>query len=104
MITGTTAAQQQSERDTPDPSVGRDRVSVDSRLTVPSPLRVSDRRPGCTTVDVDLWDDPRRAAGALSLDLIRLLPGDADTGLGHVEARWIRLDGRSVRGTVAVIR
>ena len=103
-ITGSTTAQQQSESDTPDPSVGRDWVPVDSRLTVPSPLRVSDRRPGCTTVDVELRDDSRGAAGALSLDLLRLLPGDADTGLGHVEATWIRLDGQCARGTVAVIR
>jgi hypothetical protein len=33
-----------------------------------------------------------------------VLPGDAYTGLAHVEADWTRLDGGSARGVVAVIR
>jgi hypothetical protein len=103
-LSGSAEAQQQSESDTPDPSVGRSRLPGDGLLTAPRPLRVANRKPGRTTVDVELGDDSPREAGELSLDLIRVLPGDAYTGLAHVEADWTRLDGGSARGVVAVIR
>jgi hypothetical protein len=41
------------------------------------------------------------------LDVVRILqPLDAaaQDGLGHVEADWTRLDGRTARGTVVVVR
>jgi hypothetical protein len=90
--------------DTPDPSVGRHWGAGDGRVTVASPLRVAHRRPGCTTVDVELRNDSRGEDDVRSLDLVRLLPGNADAGLGHVEADRIRLDGAAVRSAVAVIR
>jgi Maltokinase N-terminal cap domain len=103
LITGSAQAQHQSRSETLDPSVRRAWVSVDSRLVAPSPLRVSDRRPGRTAVDVRLTDDSPREDGDLTLDLVRVLPGDGYTGLGHVEVPWTRLDGESARGLVAVV-
>ena len=104
LITGSAQAQHQSESDTPDPSVGRAWVSSGGRLTVPTPLRVSDHRPGHTLVDVELRNDSSSEVGEPTLDLVRVLPGDGHTGLGHVEATWTRLDGESARGLVAVVR
>jgi hypothetical protein len=103
LICGSARAQHQNQSDTPDPSVGRRWVSDDNRLIAPSPLRVSNRRPGRTAVDVALTDDSPRDDGGLTLDLIRVLPGDGHTGLGHVEVTWTRLDGESARGPVAVV-
>ncbi len=103
-LAGSAEAQQQSRSDTPDPSVGRSPLAVTGELTVPRPLRVSDRTPGCTSVDVELTDDSPGGAGHLSLDIVRVLPADAGTGLGHVETDWTRPDGASARGVVAVIR
>ena len=104
LITGSAEAQHQSRSDTLDPSVGRAWMSGGGRLTVPTPLRVSDRRPGRTALDVRLTDGSPGEDGALTLDLVRVLPGDGDAGLGHVEVTWTRLDGESARGLVAVVR
>jgi hypothetical protein len=101
LITGSAEAQHQTESDTPDPSVGRTWTS-DGRLTAPSPLRVSNRRPGFTAVAVRLTES--REDGDLALDLVRVPPEDGSTGLGHVEVTWSRLDGTSARGPVAVVR
>jgi hypothetical protein len=103
LIAGRAEAQHQSESDTSDPSVGRSWVSGDGRLTAPSPLRSANRRPGRTAVDIELVDDSPREAGRLTLDLVRVLPGDGHTGLGHVEVPWERPGGGSAPGLVAVV-
>jgi hypothetical protein len=103
LISGTAPAQHQSKSDTVDPSVGRSWVPADGRLTAPSPLRVSHRRPGRTAVAVRLTGDSAREDGDLTLDLVRVLPGDEYTGLGHVEVTWTRRDGGSARGVVALV-
>ncbi len=103
-IAGSAQAQHQSRSDTLDPSVGRAWMSGDGRLIAPGPLRVSDRRPGRTALDVRLTDGSPGEDGALTLDLVRVLPGDGEPGLGHVEVTWTRLDGESARGLVAVVR
>jgi hypothetical protein len=79
-------------------------MSVDGRLIAPGPLRVSDRRPDRTAVDVRLTENSPRDDEDLTLELIRVLPGNGDTGLGHVEVSWTRLDGGSARAPVAVVR
>jgi maltokinase-like protein len=100
-VCGRVEAQHQNQSDTPDPSVGRSWVSGDSWLTASSPLRVANRRPGHTAVDVRLTDNSPREDGELTLELVRVLPGDGYTGLGHVEADWTRLGGDPARGVVA---
>ena len=102
-ISGTAPAHHQSMSDTLDPSVGRSWVSVDGRLTAPTPLRVS-HRPGHTLVDVELTTEASDQVGEPTLDVVRVLPGDGYEGLGNVEVSWTRLDGGSVRGLVAVVR
>ena len=101
LICGSAQAQHQTESDTPDPSVGREWASADGRLIAPNPLRVSNHRPGHTAVDVRLTETEE---SDLTLDLVRVLPGNEDTGLGHVEVAWTRLDGGSARASVAVVR
>jgi hypothetical protein len=105
-ICGGAEAQHQNRSDTPDPSVGRHWASA-GRLVAPSPLQVSDAEPGRTTVAVELTGDSSVGPGDRSLDVVRILqPLDAaaQDGLGHVEADWTRLDGRTARGTVVVVR
>jgi hypothetical protein len=103
LISGAAQAQHQSESDTLDPSVGRTWVSVDGRLIAPDPLRVLNDRPGRTAVGVRLTDDSPREDGDLTLDLIRVPPGDGYTGLGHVEVTWSRLGGETTRAPVAIV-
>jgi hypothetical protein len=106
-ICGGTEAQNQNRSDTPEPSVGRHWASA-GRLVAPSLLQVSGDEPGRTTVAVDLTEGA--APGPRCLDVIRVLQesleagGAAQDGLGHVEADWTRLDGRTARGTVVVVR
>jgi hypothetical protein len=102
-ICGRVDAQQQSESDTPDPSVGRSGLSSGGRLSAPSPLRVSDHRPGHTVVDVELINDAYADVGELSFGVVRVLPGDGYTGLGHIEADWARPEGASARAPVALL-
>jgi len=107
-ICGGAEAQHQNRSDTPDPSVGRHWASA-GRLVAPSALHVSDAEPGRTTVAVELTGDSSVGPGDRSLDVVRILqPLDAaaaaQDGLGHVEADWTRLDGRTARGTVVVVR
>jgi hypothetical protein len=103
-LEGSADAQQQSQSDTPDPSVGRSPLAAAGRLSLPRPLRVSHGTHGRTTVDVRLTDDSSGTARDLSLDIVRVISDHGDAGLGRVEADWTRPDGRSARGVVAVIR
>jgi len=108
LVRGGTEAQHQSQSDTSDPSVGRYWASG-GRLVAPSPLTVSDDQPGRTTVAVELTDDPSAGPGQRCLDVVRVLEpldavGEEQAGIGHVEADWTRLDGRTARGTVVVVR
>ena len=74
LVAGDAEAQHQDVSDAPDPSVGR------------------------------TWSGGARG-GPFSLDVVRVLrPGAATNGLGSIEADWRRLDGRTARGTVAVVR
>jgi hypothetical protein len=104
-IRGGVDAQQQSESDTTDPTVGR-RWSSGARLVAPIPLRVRDAEPGRTTVTVELTDGSTVRPLSGSLHLVRVL--DLGTGeeadLGRVEADWTRLDGTTARGAVALVR
>jgi hypothetical protein len=103
LVCGRVQAQHQTESDTLDPSVGRSWTSR-GRLTAASPLRVSDDGPGRTTIPVELaGDDPSEVRG-LSLDLVRVMPGEATPGPGSVEVDWPRGGGTAACGTVAVVR
>ncbi|TFV88554.1 1,4-alpha-glucan branching protein [Blastococcus sp. CT_GayMR16] len=104
-ICGRADAQQQSESDTPDPSVGRHWPSA-GRLAAATPLRVRNSEPGRTTVAVELTDGSTARTLSGSLHLVRGLErvtGD-DLDLGRVEADWTRLDGTTARGPIAVVR
>jgi hypothetical protein len=106
-ICGATDAQHQNQSNTPDRSVGRHWASA-GRLLAAGSLRVSNTEPERTTVAVDLTDGTSAGARQLSLDLIRVLQhrsvGEEQTGVGHVEADWTRLDGATARGPVVVVR
>jgi hypothetical protein len=103
LICGRVEAQHQSRSDSLDPSVGRSWVSG-GRLTARGPLQVSESGPGRTTVHVELTGDDASVARQLSLDLVRVLPGEEPSGLGSVETDWTRPDGTTARGPVAGVR
>jgi hypothetical protein len=104
-IRGRADAQQQSESDTPDPSVGRYWPSAGG-LAAAAPLRVRNSEPGRTTVAVELTDASTARTLSGSLHLVRVLEQGAgyEADLGRVEAGWTRLDGTTARGPVAVVR
>ncbi len=104
-IGGRVEAQQQSESDTVDPSVGRHWPSA-GPLVAATPLRVRDSEPGRTTVAVELTDASTERALSGSLHVVRVLEqGSGDEAdLGRVEADWTRPDGTKARGPVAVVR
>jgi Maltokinase N-terminal cap domain len=104
-VRGRVEAQQQSESDTPDPTVGRHWPSG-ARLAAATPLRVRDSEPGRTTVAVELADATSERTLSGSLHLVRVLeqgtPDEPD--LGRVEADWTRPDGTTARGPIAQVR
>jgi hypothetical protein len=104
-LRGRVDAQQQSQSDTTDPSVGRHWPSA-GPLHAPAPLRVRDAEPGRTTIAVQLADASAAGTVSGSLHLVRVLEeGTADEGdLGRVEADWTRPDGTTARGAVALVR
>jgi hypothetical protein len=103
-LSGEAEAQNQTQSDTPDRSVVR-HWSVAGRLVASSPLEVMDAGSGRTTVAVDLTEAEPSPDGRF-LDVVRVLQPaeEPPTGLGHVEADWVRLDGATSRGVVAVVR
>jgi hypothetical protein len=106
LVCGRADAQHQSASDTPDRSVDRRWSSTDGPAAV-VPLRVRDSERGRTTVAVELTDpsSARRIQG--SLHLLRVLEEGApvdDDDIGVVTADWIRPDGTTGRGPVAVVR
>jgi hypothetical protein len=104
-ICGRVDAQHQSRSDTSDPSVGR-LWSSGGPLVAPTPLRVRDSEPGRTTVAVELTDAATMRTLSGSLHLVRVLEeGEGDgLDLGRAEADWIRPDGTTARGPVALVR
>jgi hypothetical protein len=104
-VRGEVDAQQQSQSDTTDPSVGRHWPSA-GQLAATAPLRVRDSEPGRTTVAVEMSDPTSGRTLSGSLHLVRVLEQGAgdETDLGRVVADWTRPDGTTARGPVAVVR
>ncbi|NEK58829.1 1,4-alpha-glucan branching protein [Geodermatophilus sabuli] len=104
LIGGRAEAQHQDESDTPDPSVGR-HSAASERLVGGSPLRVEHTADGRTTIAVEPADGAP-ADRPRFLDLLRRpVPGaEHDPADGCVEIGWVRPDGGTARGRVAVLR